>query len=57
MWLTREYYDMYYEAGYRPLEYTETPREGEGNYGWGPAQCFDCVAAGGTLTRPDFWED
>ena len=57
LWLLPELYKMYYESGYTVLDYTESPREGEGQYGWGPPQCYDCTAAGGTLTRPDFWED
>ena len=57
LWLLPELYKMYYDSGFTVLDYTETPREGEGPYGWGPPQCYDCTAAGGTLTRPDFWED
>ena len=57
LWLTPDLYRMYYEVGYTVLDHTDSPREGEGEYGWGPLQCYDCVAAGGTLTRPDFWED
>ena len=56
-WITPDLYKMYYDSGFTVLDYTDTPREGEGPYGWGPPQCYDCVAAGGTLTRPDFWED
>lgn len=52
----REFYDM----GYMPLvENTLPPVEGQemGPYGWGWDSCYDCIAAGGTQTRPDFWED
>jgi hypothetical protein len=56
-YLLPEYYKIYYEAGYTVLDKTDNPREGEGEYGWGPAQCYDCTAAGGTLTRPVYWED
>ena len=55
-WLLPDLYKIYYEAGYTVLEHTDSPREGEGEYGWGPAQCYDCTAAGGTLIQPDFWE-
>ena len=47
----------YYERGYLPLEeYTGSDSE-RGPYGWGEARCYDCIAAGGTQERPDFWED
>ena len=57
IWPLPDMYRMYYNSGYTVLDYTETPEEGQGQYGWGPRQCYDCTAAGGTLTRPDFWED
>ena len=54
----KEYYQMYYQSGYTVLEEHNPPQEGEdGPYGWGPPQCYDCTEAGGTLTRPDFWEE
>lgn len=56
-WPLPDMYKMYYEAGFTVLEHTDSPREGEGEYGWGPPSCYDCTAAGGTLTRPEFWED
>ena len=48
----------FYGRGYLPL--WENPNENydpkkEGPYGWGSARCYDCVAAGGTLTPPDYW--
>ena len=53
-----EQYQMYYKSGYTVLEEHDPPQEGDdGPYGWGPPQCYDCTSTGGTLTRPDFWED
>ncbi len=48
-------YDYYYnELNYRPI----TKVAGETGYfnGWGPHRCINCVEAGGTLEKPDFWE-
>ena len=50
----------FYSWGYMPLiENNLPPSDGVqmGPYGWGWASCYDCVAAGGTLTAPDFWEE
>ena len=49
----------FYEMGYMPLvENTLPPSDADfGPYGWGPLTCYDCIAAGGTQTRPDFWEE
>ena len=53
-----ENYQRLYQAGFTILEEHNPPQEGDdGPYGWGPPECYDCTAAGGTLTRPDFWED
>ena len=57
LWFTEDKYRMYYESGWTVLSQVEVPKEGEGKYGWGPQSCYDCTAAGGTLTRPDFWEE
>ena len=48
----------YYNMGYMPLIENNLPDPDPnfGPYGWGWASCYDCVAAGGTLTVPDFWE-
>ena len=48
----------YYKMGYMPLIENNLNDEDDtkGPYGWGWAACYDCVAAGGTLTAPDFWE-
>ncbi|MBR4739950.1 MAG: hypothetical protein IK074_02160, partial [Bacteroidales bacterium] len=47
-WLT------YYAKGYMPI--TEMISEnGNGTVvGWGEERCWDCIAAGGTLKKPDF---
>lgn len=54
------YWRDFYDMGYMPLiENNLPPSDGVqmGPYGWGWASCYDCVAAGGTLTAPDFWEE
>ena len=49
-----------YENGTYPVAYMSLPRgeNGEDVAGiyWGPLRCIDCVAAGGTLEKPDFWQ-
>ena len=50
-------YRNYYKSGYLPLVFKDNPGEGEGPYGWGPRYCYDCTGAGGTLTKPDFWDE
>ena len=60
LWPEVEDYMTYYDAGWTVLDHTFEPQESKhqyGEYAWGPLQCFDCTAAGGTLTKPDFWED
>ncbi len=52
-------YEEYFYGGYLPL--LENPHSNyveleEGPYGWGPPRCYDCVVAGGTKQKPDFWE-
>lgn len=44
----------YYELNYRPVQKVA----GEQAYfnGWAPHRCINCVEAGGTLEKPDFWE-
>ena len=51
----RDFYDM----GYMPLvENTLPESEADlGPYGWGAPYCYDCIAAGGFQTQPDFWEN
>lgn len=41
-------YNAYYWQGYLPISL-----DAEGNLGWGKAPCYDCVAAGGTLEKPE----
>lgn len=50
----REQY--YYDLNYRPVKDVRTP-ENTVYVGWGPHRCINCIEAGGTQTRPDFWED
>ena len=60
IYLPTDKWNDFYNYGYLPLipnpnpEYDQTI---EGPYGWGPKYCYDCTAAGGTKTRPDFWDE
>ena len=45
----------YNEMNYRPI-LTISTDTGSG-IGWGPLRCIDCIAAGGTQEKPDFWEE
>lgn len=46
--------DFYYRNNFRPFEMN--PGGGDNpTYNWGPQRCLDCVAAGGTKNKPDFW--
>lgn len=48
--------ELYYNgASFRPV--MEVTVDDESKIGWGPLSCIDCVAAGGTKERPDFWEN
>ena len=49
----------YYGMGYMPVEVNSLPDPDPlfGPYGWASAECYDCIAAGGTQERPDFWEE
>jgi len=51
-----EEYAIYYnDRNYRPVKKIMAE---EGSFiGWGPARCINCLEAGGTQVRPDFWED
>ena len=49
-----------YENDTYPVDFMVLPtgdegQDVEGIY-WGPVRCIDCVADGGTKTKPDFWE-
>lgn len=45
----------YYNKNYRPA-YIITIGDVM-DMGWVPHRCINCIEAGGTQTRPDFWED
>ena len=50
----------YYKMGYMPVEENTLPEPMNtelGPYGWAALNCYDCIAAGGTQARPDFWEN
>lgn len=55
-----EDYKHDYEFGYYPVDFMSLPRGEEGAYisgiYWGPMRCIDCIAAGGTKEKPDFWQ-
>lgn len=46
-----DYYDMY-KKGFEPVFTLDTAHGPV--VGWGEARCYNCVAAGGTLEKPDF---
>jgi hypothetical protein len=56
---TQSNYSTVYYQGYLPLflndNWDRDPAE-EGEYGWGSRRCYDCVAAGGTKQKPDYWD-
>lgn len=49
-----------YEFGFYPVDLFNLPKGRDGSYVetvyWGPMYCIDCVAAGGTKEKPDFWQ-
>ena len=49
----------YYRMGYMPTEENSLPDPDPnfGPYGWASGPCYDCIAAGGTQEKPDFWDD
>ena len=49
-----DFYDLYYNRGYQPVEYYKVA--GEGGIGWGLPFCYDCIEAGGTQVEPENWE-
>lgn len=50
----QEEWPRFYGMGYMPIE-TILSENGNGSVvGWGEARCWDCIAAGGTLTKPAF---
>lgn len=46
-------YPVMYEMGYMPVE-DVLQLDGSYKIGWGTARCYDCIAAGGTLEKPEF---
>lgn len=46
--------EFYYDMNYRPIKYTTI----DDNYvvGWGPHRCINCLEAGGTQEKPEFWD-
>ena len=53
--LTQEQMPAYYFMGYRPVK--DIVREDGAGIGWGPERCINCIVAGGTQEKPDFWDD
>lgn len=49
-----ERYEALYNSNYRPV--MDTFVDDVAGIGWGPLRCIDCVAAGGTLEKPDYWQ-
>ena len=46
----------YNNMNFRPVK--EVHNEENGSFiGWAPHRCINCIEAGGTQERPDFWED
>ena len=56
--LVENYYN-FWKSGFLPLEehLGEYDPSEEGPYGWGARNCYDCTAAGGTLEKPDYWNE
>ena len=53
--VAEEDYDYFYnKRNYRPVK--SIIRDGESGIGWGPERCINCIVAGGTQDKPDFWE-
>ena len=48
-----EYLELY-QKGYMPVADGVVGSNGVVGIGWGQARCYDCIAAGGTLDKPDF---
>ena len=44
----------YYDLGFRPIEYLQV--EGVWQMAWGSERCINCIVAGGTQEKPDFWD-
>ncbi len=48
-------FDLYYNVDYRPIQYVTV--DDVEKVGWAHESCINCIAAGGTQERPDFWEN
>ena len=54
--LTPDQYPYYYNTlNYRPVK--DINRDSGSGVGWGPERCINCIVAGGTQEKPDFWDD
>lgn len=47
--------EEYYQMGYRPVDYYTI--NDETGMAWAPERCINCIAAGGTQEKPEWWED
>ena len=47
--------EYYYQRNYRPVTYVNF--DSGSDMGWAHHRCINCIEAGGTQERPDFWED
>lgn len=45
----------YYDLNYRPIHKIKV--EDREVVGWGPHRCINCLEAGGTQEKPEFWDD
>lgn len=48
-----EEYPLYVNLGYKPVK--DAYVDGVAGVGWAPERCIDCVVAGGTQTKPEWW--
>lgn len=46
---------FYYDMNYRPIK--KTTIDEKETIGWGPHRCINCIEAGGTQEKPDFWDE
>lgn len=49
-----EMHIYYYNMDFRPIDYMEI--DGKRVMGWAPERCINCIVAGGTQIKPDFWD-
>ena len=52
-------YMYYYYRGFYPIDemvFSDDDGKEQSGIAWGPLRCIDCVAAGGTREKPDFWK-